>query len=65
MPKGTGWRGQGWEGMGEGIGWVRQGWEGMGEGMGLGARVSPCQKVLAGEGKDGKGWVKVWAGEQG
>ena len=40
-------------------------WDDMGEGMGWGTRVSPCPKVLAGEGKDGKVWVKVWAGEQG
>ena len=51
MPKGISWGGQGWEGMGEGIGW--------------GARVSPCPKVVAWEGKDGKEWVKVWAGGQG
>ena len=53
------------EPMPKGIGWGGQGWEGMGEGMGWGARVSPCPKVLAGEGKDGKEWVKAWAGEQG
>ena len=51
--------------MPKGIGWGGQGWEGIGEGMGWGARVSPCPMVLSGEVKDGKVWVKVWAREQG
>ena len=40
--------------MPKGIGWGGQGWEGMGKGMGWGARVSLCPKVFAGESMDGK-----------